>query len=70
MALIAGKPAHAITFEEGVAIEATVEAMARSDREQQWVAVQPLIAGCVAVAKISHLPLRPLRIRLAAPQVR
>ena len=39
LALIAGEPARVISFEEGVAIEATVHAMARSAAEQRWVEV-------------------------------
>jgi predicted dehydrogenase len=39
--LIEGKPAVAITFEEGIEIERCVHAMARSDREQRWAAVRP-----------------------------
>ena len=39
--LIKGKPAIGITFEEGIEIERCVHAMARSGREQQWVAVGP-----------------------------
>lgn len=35
--LIEGKPAVAITFEEGVEIERAVHAMARSHSEQRWV---------------------------------
>jgi predicted dehydrogenase len=37
MAAIAGKPAHAITFEQGLAIEKAVHAMARSYAERKWV---------------------------------
>ena len=38
--LIEGKPAIAITFEEGIEIERCVHAMARSDSEQRWVSVR------------------------------
>lgn len=38
--LIEGKPAIAITFEEGIEIERCVHAMARSDREQGWARVR------------------------------
>ena len=39
MNLIAGKPAVAITFAEGVEIERAVHAMARSHSEERWVTV-------------------------------
>ena len=39
MNLIEGKPAVAMTFEEGVEIERTVHAMARSHAEQRWISV-------------------------------
>ncbi|TGR79561.1 gfo/Idh/MocA family oxidoreductase, partial [Mesorhizobium sp. M2D.F.Ca.ET.223.01.1.1] len=37
---IAGKPARIIDFEEGLEIERTVHAMARSFQEQRWVDVR------------------------------
>ena len=37
--LIEGRPAIAVTFEEGVEIERTVHAMARSHNEERWVAM-------------------------------
>ncbi len=40
MARIAGEPGHAITFEEGFAIEETVHAMAQSAAEERWVDIR------------------------------
>lgn len=39
MRRIAGEPAHLITFEEGIRIERTVDAMARSAHEGHWLTV-------------------------------
>lgn len=39
MRRIAGEPAHLITFEEGIRIERTVDAMARSAHEGRWMEV-------------------------------
>jgi predicted dehydrogenase len=36
---IQGQPSHAITFEEGFAIEKTVHSMARSHAERRWISV-------------------------------
>ncbi|TIM60324.1 MAG: gfo/Idh/MocA family oxidoreductase, partial [Mesorhizobium sp.] len=37
---LAGKPARIIDFDEGLEIERTVHAMARSFEEQRWIAVR------------------------------
>jgi predicted dehydrogenase len=43
--LIEGKPAIAMTFEDGVEIERTVHAMARSHAERRWIAVSDMDVG-------------------------